>query len=882
MKQRNFLPFLLTTLLIPASAAEFFVAPNGSDSAPGTRSQPFASFSRAQNAVREYRAGHPAEAVTVTFRPGTYSLATNLVFQTSDSGASAQAPVSYRAEPGSEVIISAGRAVTGWQTTSERPGLWKARVDPQWRFNQLWVNGRRAIRARTPNYWQFATLDSVEEAVVADKADSARHRFQTQPSATAPLTRLNPENLKKVEVLVFHKWDTTRELLAEVSPEKGAFTTVGGKMKTWNKMDRNSLFFFENLFDALDTPGEWFLAGDGWLYYLPQGENMTRADVIAPVQEQFLHILGDPSNPDKWVKNILFDGLKFRYAAYHMPPEGVPPAQAAMNVDATAILLDGARNIRFENCTVEHTGATAFWFRKACRDSVVNHTRIFDVGNEGVRIGETALVPEAQRTGFITVTNCIIQSGGRMFPQAVGVWIGHSADNTLSHCDIGDFFYTAVSVGWRWGYDESGAKRNKIENNHLHHLGYRILSDMGGVYTLGPSEGTVIRNNHIHDVHSTRYGGWGLYPDEGSTGILFENNLVHDVHDGCVHQHYGKSNIFQNNILAFSEQGQVAITRSEPHLSFTFRHNIVFFDEGTLLGYSGWKAGAQVNLYSNLYWRAEGKPFDFAGQSFQDWQGKGRDAGSVIADPLFVDAAKRDFRLKRGSPADKIGFKPFDFDKIGVQGARAWRQLAASTVYPKPYVVPKPAPLRLSDDFETTPSRALSLASLDDEGKKLITLTTSNPAAGKQCLKVTESAGLKAGFNPHFYWQPHYASGAALLQFRIKLEPGSDIRTEWRSEGGAYKTGPNIHLRPGSLSSGGRSLMQIPANEWITVTMTSPLGQTDAKWTLQVKSPDGSTREFKDLPTEAGWRDASWIGFSSQGNDGTSFYLDDLQLKMIQ
>ena len=680
---------LVTTLIQLASvavpASEFFVAPNGSDQNPGTERKPFASFQRAQAAVRAERASTGDSTVTVTFRAGTYHLEKPVEFTPADSGASVSLPVRYRAQPGEEVVISGGVPVTGWSSDPEHPGVWKARA-PLSEFNQLWVNGNRAVRARTPNYWEFSAIHSVAEEPAGSHF---KHTFKVAPESLASLRGLDKSALRGVQMVIFHKWDTTREPVDSVSTDEGIITTYGTKMQPWNGMDKESLFYLEGWLGALNAPGEWDLDQGGWLHYWPRpGEDLAHAEVVAPVSHGFLAFTGSPEKSESWVQHIHFEGLKFRYAELRIPEAGLPPGQAGMNIDATAILLDGARDIRFGDCGVEHIGSTAFWFRHACRDCLVAHTRVFDVGIEGVRIGEPNIVPASVRTGEITFNDCIIQSGGRMVPHAVAVWIGQSSDNWITHCDIGDFFYTAVSVGWRWGYDESAAKRNHIEYNHLHHLGYRILSDMGGVYTLGPSEGTTVRNNVIHDVYATRYGGWGLYPDEGSTGILFENNLVYDVRDGCIHQHYGKENIFRNNVLAFSEEGQIALTRAEPHLSFTFEHNLVYWDKGHLLGYAGWKNGAKVNLRDNLYWRAGGQPFDFEGKTWEQWRASGRDEGSLIADPMFVDPLHRDFRLRPGSPAEKIGFHSIDYTQAGVQGSAAWKKLAASIEYPKPYVVP--------------------------------------------------------------------------------------------------------------------------------------------------------------------------------------------------
>jgi hypothetical protein len=67
----------------------------------------------------------------------------------------------------------------------------------------------------------------------------------------------------------------------------------------------------------------------------------------------------------------------------------------------------------------------------------------------------------------------------------------------------------------------------------------------------------------------------------------------------------------------------------------------------------------------NLYWQAAGQPIDFAGKTFEEWQAAGQDQHSFIADPLFVDVEKHDFRLQPDSPALKLGFRPIDLSTVG-------------------------------------------------------------------------------------------------------------------------------------------------------------------------------------------------------------------------
>jgi hypothetical protein len=330
-----------------------------------------------------------------------------------------------------------------------------------------------------------------------------------------------------------------------------------------------------------------------------------------------------------------------------------------------------------DGCAVRHTGGYAMAFGVGCRENRIESCEMVDLGGGGIKIGhagsglweDSGRVPTdpEEIVSRHVVRNCRMAYGGRLHPAAVGVWIGHSPNNTIDHNDIFDFYYTAVSVGWIWGYAPSLAAGNDIGFNHMHTIGQGVLSDMAGVYTLGTSPGTRIHDNHIHDVQSFDYGGWGLYTDEGSTGIVMENNLVYRTRTGGFHQHYGKENRIQNNIFAFSTLHQVQRSRAEPHLSFWFERNIVYWTKGPLLA-STWNDD-KFQLDSNVYWNAAGKPVTFpGGLTFAEWQAKRKqDLHSVVADPQFVAPEKDDFHLKPDSPALKLGFKPFDYTKAGRQ-----------------------------------------------------------------------------------------------------------------------------------------------------------------------------------------------------------------------
>lgn len=665
---------------------ELFVSALGRDSWPGSLPEPnaagtdgpLASLPGVLARLRQLKAeARLSEPVTVWLRDGRYPLSEPLVITPADT-----CPVTFAAYPGESPVLCGSRRITGWRTDSlnGRPA-WVVDLpdvaDGQWYFRSLFANGQRRARTRFPKDGFFRVEAAPGTSPQAGLFDGNDH------FVAAPGDLDYWHNLGDVTVVLLHYWIEEHLPIASFDPTS---RQVDFPIRTTFSLrddftDRWARYYVENVLEATTEPGEWYLDRyTGQLWYLPEpGQTPENTDIDVPVTTQLLRFEGSPDT-GHLVEWFRFEGLTFEHTDWDQPWDEPDVRHGGLNANSYqgafkapgAIFLEGCAHVSFEGCTIRHTGGYAVDISDGCRGIRVVGCELTDLGAGGVKLsGATWREPHARRTGQCRITDNRIIGAGRVFHSACGILCRHAAQNVLSHNEIADLYYTGISVGWEWGYMENVARDNLIEKNHIHDLGQGLLSDMGGIYTLGVQPGTVLRGNLIHDVRRHNYGGWAIYPDEGSSHLIIENNVCYNTDSQVFHQHYGRENTVRNNIFAFGAEAVVAHSRPTPDgMALTFERNL-FLSAGTPMVSTGYDPQAQGRNHRaelNLYWDLSGEP-QFAPKGgrldFASWQALGLDRHSLVADPKLADPRGGDFTPAADSPLWSLGFEPIDLSDVG-------------------------------------------------------------------------------------------------------------------------------------------------------------------------------------------------------------------------
>lgn len=610
----------VTVLRLALAPGEFDV-PAGED-----------SLAAIEAALAAARAAGPATSA-VRLRGGVHRLRAPIRLGPGDSG------LTLEAFPGESPVVSGAIPIAGFRETEVggRRAFEASLPDAPWDRHQLFAFGKRRPRARSPKSGTFR-FESVPDATAETPWHAGQTRARFDPGDLAPFS-----NAADVEIVALHFWVESRLPLVSIDP--GERFANFGKRSVFRLTDdhgpRPARYYVENALECLTEPGEWCVdSANGRLLVLPlPGERAETFVAEAPVAARLLVLEGEAAG-GRAVENVTVRGIAFANAAW-TPFSGGPgawpapdvagPPQAAVTLPA-AVEWSHAGDSAFEKCSIRGVGGYGIALGEGCRSNRIESNDIGDLGGGGVKIGTTALAEDERlRTSGNRLVGNRVHDGGKLARSAVGVFVGHSGSNRIAWNDVGGFDYTGLSIGWSWGYGKSGAVANVIEFNRVHDIGRGVLSDMGGIYTLGVSPGTVIRGNVFHDVESAGYGGWGIYFDEGTTGVVAEGNVVFRTKSSGFHQHYGRENVVRRNVFAFGRESQVARTRAEDHLSFAFEENLVLWSEGALFSGNCDGPPERVRFDRNVYWNLTGAPARFpGGLALGEWRARGQDSGSIL------------------------------------------------------------------------------------------------------------------------------------------------------------------------------------------------------------------------------------------------------------
>ena len=567
---------------LAATQATFYVAPDGSDSNKGTKEAPFKTITQAQKAVRAIN-GSMTGDIEVILREGTYALPSTVNFTEADGGKDGHY-VRYKAYEGEMPLITGGMGVTGWTIHDEKNNIWKAEgVDG--RFRQLYVNGKKAVRACFPNVVAADEKGSGSfdhDFVRLTKVDSTGRAFDVSADYVK-----NIKNIEDVEIHLMIAWSEnilrlekaevnggTAKLIPKDPERTKLFHRAYPMLGTAFMSDppKQQVFYLENSYDLLDAPGEWYLdEKNQTLYYKPRsGESMGTANVVAPRLNTLFNVLGkDTKNK---VGYMSFEGLNFAHSNYTRPSEeGFLDLQAGnFNVDVlpdpgrgnweklnsnqyllwrpdAGFRVENAHHFLVKNCTFTQMAATGLDFVSGTNDDVIEGNVFYENGAAGIMLGKfyqdstteihIAYNPSDKEeiSTRDTIRNNLVTNVTNEHQGAVGIGAGYPRYVVIENNEISYTYYSGISVGFGWTKDQTAMTNNHINKNNIHHIS-RLLCDSGPIYTLSnQGTGSEIKENYMHDYGASKWSDYWVLPiylDEGSSGFTVENNSFRNSPSG--------------------------------------------------------------------------------------------------------------------------------------------------------------------------------------------------------------------------------------------------------------------------------------------------------------------------------------------------------------
>ena len=472
--------------LVPVTlmgATEIHIAPSGNDANPGTAAQPVNTPQGAQVRVRSLIQAGLSDSVEVIFTGGTYTLTAPLELRPEDSGTAAF-PITWKAAPGAEVILSGGKQITStwiqgkggiWQTDLTGVGLGK----DQWNFRQLFVDGSRAVRARFPNVTEANSFLYATGAV-------------GNPKGAFDHLVINPNLIKA-------SWGTAADAQINVVPQSRFFNqwntvtsvdTKSGRIDIADSerhrlIDNGSWFWIEGVQEELDQPGEWFLdPKSGRLSYMPPaGVDPNTQNIIAPFLNRLVDVKGD-IDAGTQVSHLNFHGLKFRHTS-----NTLGHIEARVHTD-TAVMFESTNDCSVRNCHFENIGGYALWLHLDSQRNVFDRNTVRYSGGGGVLL-------TGSRLGYMDDSK--IYTPGAAAAKVAPI-LNRITNNTVEHCGKIRYYGGGVHL------DSRPFSMTMAPGNYIAHNLFNDLS-RNGVFAFRNQGGNVVEYNHIHNAMQTTIDG---------------------------------------------------------------------------------------------------------------------------------------------------------------------------------------------------------------------------------------------------------------------------------------------------------------------------------------------------------------------------------------